>query len=185
MYIYFDTEKRTVITCSREIVESERFVKLNQEQEQYFNTHRRASYDEIWYCGNIPVPPEPERTLEDAIREKLDTIDMYDTSENVNGFYLNDNLVWLDRDTRASLKNTIESSILMGRETLNIWFGDVYVTLPIETAKLLLATLELYATDCYNVTAQHKTEVKQLSTIEEVDNYDIEVGYPEKLSFTL
>ena len=183
-YFYFDIRNKKILTFNREVA-FDNLVRMSVEQEAYYLAHKKASYDMIWYCGNIPIPPQPERTLEDAIREKLDTIDAYDTSENVNGFYLNANLVWLDRDTRASLKNTIESSILMGRETLNIWFGDVYVTLPIETAKLLLATLELYATDCYNVTAQHKTEVKQLSTIEEVDDYDVEVGYPEKLSFTL
>lgn len=182
IYRYFDTQKRGVISVVHEIVESDRFVRLNAEQLAFFITHRRASYDEIWYCGNMPRPP---RTLNDAIREKLCEIEFYDTSSEVNGFYLNTNLVWLDRDTRASLKNTIESSILMGRETLNIWFGDVYVTLPIETAKLLLATLELYATDCYNVTAQHKVNVKELTTIEEVDNYDITSGYPEKLNFDI
>jgi hypothetical protein len=182
MNIYFDTEKRKVITCSKEIVESERFVKLNQEQEQYFNNHRRASYDAIWYCGNIPRPP---RTLNDAIREKLCEIDFYDTSDEVNGFYLNGNLVWLDRDTRASLRNTIESSIILGREKLNIWFNDMYVTLPVATAKNLLAALELYATDCYNVTAQHQVAVKEITTIEEVDNYDITSGYPEKLNFDI
>lgn len=179
IYRYFDTNKKEVISYTRE-VENQSLIRLTAEQESYFNNHRKASYDEIWYCGNIPRSP---RTLNDAIREKLSDIDYYDTSENINGFYLNDNLVWLDRDTRASLKNTIESSILIGRETLNIWFGDVYVTLPIETAKLLLATLELYATDCYNVTAQHKVAVKELTTIEEVDNYDITSGYPEKLHF--
>ncbi len=93
--------------------------------------------------------------------------------------------MWLDRDTRASLRNTIESSIILGRENLNIWFNDMYVTLPVATAKNLLAALELYATDCYNVTAQHKVAVKELTTIEEVDNYDITSGYPEKLNFDI
>lgn len=179
---YFDTIKRGVLTAYHHVCESERFIELNDEQRGYFLNHRTASYDMIWYCGNIPVPP---RTLDIAKREKLSEIEFYDISENVNGFYLNGNLVWLDRDTRASLKNTIESATLMGRESLNIWFNDVYVTLPLETTKTLLATLELYATDCYNVTAQHKVEVKALTTIEDVDNYDITLDYPEKLSFDI
>lgn len=180
IYLYFDTEKHKVLSLTRQLTESERYVKLNDEQRAFFKKHRMSSYDEIWYCGNIPIPP---RTLNDAIREKLCEIDFYDTSEDVNGFYMNGNLVWIDRDTRASLKNTIESSILLGRESLNIWFNDVYVTLPITLARNLLAALELYATDCYNVTAQHKVQVNALETIEEVDNFDVTIGYPEKLNF--
>ena len=181
MYLYFDINKKKIITSSQELVK-EGFILFTDNQEEYFKNHKFASYDAIWYCGNIPRPP---RTLNDAIREKLCEIDFYDTSDEVNGFYLNGNLVWLDRDTRASLRNTIESSIILGRENLNIWFNDMYVTLPVATAKNLLAALELYATDCYNVTAQHKVAVKELTTIEEVDNYDITSGYPEKLNFDI
>lgn len=183
IYKYFDTRRKKIISLNREITpKPEYYVRFSDEQFEYFKHHVHASYDEIWYCGNIPVPP---KTLNEAIDEKLNEIDNYDISNEVNGFYLNGNLVWLDRDTRASLRNTIESSIILGRENLNIWFNDMYVTIPIAIAKNLLAALELYATDCYNVTAQHKVAVKELTTIEEVDNYDITSDYPNKLSFDI
>jgi hypothetical protein len=47
----------------------------------------------------------------------------------------------------------------------------------------MLVALEVYAGDALNVTEAHKAAVNALETIEEVDNFDITVGYPEKLSF--
>lgn len=43
-------------------------------------------------------------------------------------------------------------------------------------------TIEVYAKDCYNVTATHQAEVNKLTTIEEVEAYDYKTGYPEKLN---
>lgn len=121
--------------------------------------------------------------LELARASKLREIDAYDNSTYVNGFYLGGNLVWLDRETRASLKNTIESALIIGRDTLDIWFGDVYITLPIGTARTMLAVLEMYATDCYNVTAQHKVDVRAMDDIEDIEAFDVTKDYPEKPEF--
>ena len=45
------------------------------------------------------------------------------------------------------------------------------------------AALELYALECYNVTAAHKADIEALTTVEEVVAYDYESDYPEKLNF--
>jgi len=293
MNIYFDTYKRKVITCSKEIVESERFVKLNQEQEQYFNTHRKATYDEIWNAQEYvpptpPTPPEPtinelrenakkeidsysretlgksvdvlgfcdavagtiysksrglegvyndneilstaddfltigkscrelcdstveniesaqtKEAIEDIVesaksqfdgllvvqddlakhkRDKIREIEVYDVSENVNGFFFNGVLMWLDKDTRTGLVNTLNSAVIVGREQINIWFSGMYITLRIEEARQLLAVLEIYATDCYNVTAQHKVTVNNMTSIEDVDAFDVTADYPQRPNF--
>ena len=49
----------------------------------------------------------------------------------------------------------------------------------------MLSALELYALACYNVTAEHKVAVENLTSLEEVKSYDYTTGYPEKLSFTV
>ena len=126
---------------------------------------------------------EAEHQLALAKAAKLRDIDTYDTSSNVNGFYLNGQLMWLDRETRASLRNTIESSILVGRETLDIWFGDIHVNVSINDAKMMLAILEVYATDCYNVTSQHKVAVRAMDNIEDVEAFDVTSGYPQMPQF--
>lgn len=50
---------------------------------------------------------------------------------------------------------------------------------------MALAQIQLYADRCYIVTETHKSNVNALKTIEEVDNYDITSGYPEKLNFNI
>lgn len=126
---------------------------------------------------------EPVDDLEYHKRQKIHEIEVYDISENVNGFFLGDTLLWLDKDTRTGLVNTLNSAAIVGREQVNIWFSGLYITLHIDEARQLLAALEIYATDCYNITAQHKVDVMNLETIEEVDDYDIAQGYPERLHF--
>ena len=128
---------------------------------------------------------QPEDSLEYHKRLKLREIDVYDISENVNGFFLGNNLLWIDKDTRTGLVNTLNSAAIVGREQVNIWFSGLYITLHIDEARQLLAALEIYATDCYNVTAQHKVQVNNLETIEAVDNFDVTADYPERLVFNI
>lgn len=54
----------------------------------------------------------------------------------------------------------------------------------IDNALYMLKTLEVYAKQTNNVTHQHKAEVMALTSIEEVESYDITKGYPEKLVFS-
>lgn len=125
-------------------------------------------------------------TEEDILREakfvKTLQIEQYDVSEAVNGFYYNGQFMWLDRETRATLRNTIESLENVGRESLNIWYGDSYITMELQTAKQLLSLLEVYATDCYNVTAMHKKAISEMESVDEVNDFDIASDYPEMLN---
>ena len=132
--------------------------------------------------GSAGSPADPV-TLEEWKAKKLADIDEYDSSTAVNCFYYNGNPMWLDRETRASLRNTIESLTIVGRETLSIWYGETQITLNINVARQLLAVLEVYATDCYNVTVQHKIAVEQLMSINAVMNFDITADYPEMPNF--
>ena len=126
---------------------------------------------------------DPVDDLEYHKRQKIHEIEVYDISENVNGFFLGDTLLWLDKDTRTGLVNTLNSAAIVGREQVNIWFSGLYITLQIDEARQLLAALEIYATDCYNVTALHKVQVNELETIEDVDSFDVTADYPERLHF--
>lgn len=138
------------------------------------------------------VPDDPQEDQEDdrpflieyKKNQKIADLTEYDLSSNVNSFTLNGQSMWLDRVTRAVLANTINSAEMLGQESINIWYEDrICVELDCENAKRLLAALEMYATACYNVTANHKKNIRELKTIESVDNYDYTVGYPEKPAF--
>ena len=124
-------------------------------------------------------------TLEKAKKEKLAAILAYDTSSDVNGFMLNGNKVWLDKGTRVGLMNSIQITRDMGQDTTTMWFDGYKLEVRCDMAIMLLSSLEMYALECFNVTAAHKKAVSELTTIEEVEAYDYKTGYPKQLDIKL
>lgn len=127
-----------------------------------------------------PVPTEAEK-LEQAKVEKIAEITAYDTSDKVNGFVLNGAVVWLDKATRVGLMNSTTIAKSMGQATTTLWLGDTKLEVGCDMAIQLLSALEMYALECFNVTAAHKKAVAELTDIGEVLSYDYTKGYPEKL----
>ena len=121
------------------------------------------------------------KTLEEAKEMLLAEIDAYDKSSAVNGFLLNGAVVWLDKATRVGLMNSTSITKAMGQPTTTLWLGESKIEVPCDTAIQLLSALEMYALECFNVTAAHKKAVSELATIEEVEKYDITAGYPAQL----
>lgn len=111
----------------------------------------------------------------------LEQIDKYDTSPSVNGFMLNGLRVWLNKDTRVGLMNSTQIAKGMGKTTTTLWFGGMEIEVNCDKAIGLLSALEMYALECFNVTAAHKKAVAELNTVEEVLGYDYTKGYPEQL----
>ena len=111
----------------------------------------------------------------------LAEIEKHDTSPSVNGFMLNGLRVWLNKDTRVGLMNSTSIAKGMGQATTTLWFGGMKIVVNCNKAIGLLSALEMYALDCFNVTAAHKKAVAELNTVEEVLGYDYTKGYPEQL----
>lgn len=114
--------------------------------------------------------------------DKIAEITAYDTSSSVNGFMLNGLLVWLDKATRVGLMNSTTIAKAAGQQTTTLWLGGLKLVVDCDKAIQLLSALEMYALECFNVTASHKKAVSELTTIEEVEAYDYKTGYPEKLN---
>ena len=108
-------------------------------------------------------------------------IEKHDTSPAVNGFILNGERVWLDKSTRVGLMNSTQIAKAMGKKTTALWFGGMQIEVNCDKAIQLLSALEMYALECFNVTAAHKKAVAELNTVEEVLGYDYTKGYPEQL----
>lgn len=118
-------------------------------------------------------------------RKKTAELNIYDHSVEVNSFFVGDIQAWIDRDTRVSLMNSTKILKNSGQETTTLWLNGQSFTIPCDSLIQMLGVLEVYALQCYNVTEQHKTNVNNLETIEEIKNYDFKVGYPEKLVFSI
>lgn len=133
---------------------------------------------EIWLTSEAPTSQ--------TVRGKLlSEIEAYDKSEAVNSFTLADKQMWIDKSTRVGLVNSIGIEKAAGKETTTLWFDAVQYEIPVDTALQMLAALELYALDCYNITQAHIATVKLLDDIGMLMEYDYRTGYPDKLVFNL
>lgn len=122
--------------------------------------------------------------LEQAKVNKIAEIEQYDNSPSVNSFTLNGKRRWLKNDLRRSLSYSTNILKEDGEKTVDIWFDTECETMNIDNALYMLKELEVYAKQTNNITHQHKAEVMALTSIEEVEAYDITKDYPEKLVFS-
>lgn len=122
--------------------------------------------------------------LATAKAQKLADIDAYDTSGEVNSFLVDGTSMWLDKATRVGLMNSTTIAKNLGQEKVTLWLGNTELTLACDKAISLLSAIEMYAVQCFDTTAKHKAAIGNLSTIEEIEKYDITAGYPEKLEIT-
>lgn len=127
--------------------------------------------------------------LATAKAQKIAEIDAYDKSSAVNGFYLNGMLIPWSKDDpsspnvdkRMGLRQNIADKVALGEKNISIWMKGMSFTMPCAQAEMLMRSIENYAYECFNVTAAHKVAVSELTTIEEVEKYDITAGYPAQL----
>lgn len=105
----------------------------------------------------------------------------YDNSEKVNRFYFDGLSLWLDKATRVGLVNSITIEKKAKRSTTCLWFGSHSINVNVDVALEILSQLELYAHECYNVTAQHLVQIDTCDTVEALRAFDICADYPEIL----
>lgn len=117
-----------------------------------------------------------------AKTKKIVEIENYDMSPKVNGFILNGKEAWLDKATRVGLMNSTTIAKNAGHETTTLWLGDKKIEVGCDKAIALLSALEMYALECFNVTAAHKKTVDELTDIEDVLAFDVTSDYPERLT---
>lgn len=136
------------------------------------------------YTIYSPQELSEQELIDLAKTEKLSDIDDYNQSEQVNVFYLNNEPLWLNSQTRQQLRTSILAYADSGIEEVTKWFNEKQYTFATQTWLHLINAVEIYAAEALNVTERHKAEVSQLNNLEEIQNYDITNGYPEILVLT-
>lgn len=144
---------------------------------------REAKTIKVYHADFIQRVSFFDNALDVTKEEAIEQITEYDQSEDVNSFTLQGKTMWLPKETRVGLVNSVTIEKNAGKETTVLWFGGERYELPVDTALQMLSALELYALECYNVTAAHKAAVNALESVEDVVAYDYIQGYPEKLNF--
>ena len=157
-------------------------VYINHREEERESTEGEEKHT-VYIADFVEVVSASDDALEVAKQAVSEAILAYDSSSSVNEFTLQGVPMWLDKATRAGLKLRLEAEQAAGKEETTLWYGTAAVTLPVSTAMAMLNRLEIYASECYDVTQGHLAQVAMLDSVEEVLGYNIEAGYPEKLNF--
>lgn len=145
-----------------------------------------SEYEDVIHRIKVDFDLEEElSSLDYAKKQALKKINEYDVSDNVNSFFLNGTKVWLNKDTRVGLMNSLTIEKNSGKETSTLWFGNIKLDINTEAAIQMLSALELYALKCYNKTAEHKVNIENMTSVEDVVNYNFTEGYPDKLNFSI
>ena len=154
------------------------------EEEETTEERTVYAYNVGWLTPGKGVKITNEEEALAAIKSDLIAqIEAYDTSESVNSFTLDGKTMWLPKETRVGLVNSVTIEKNAGKETTTLWFDGAKYELPVDIALQMLSALELYALECYNVTAAHKAAVSALESVEDIVAYDYTQNYPEKLNF--
>lgn len=157
---------------------------------QIINPTEEMILEDGWVEYVIPEPTD-EQKLQRAINNKLHDIEWYDSSNEVNSCvisYMGQEMpYWANKTERSVLKTAVEDCLKVGRTTYRLDIRDLGISIPINCELLLtmLSQLEVYAIDCYNKTTDHIYAVKNLTTVEDIENYNYREDYPEKLKFEL
>lgn len=191
---FFETRQAQVLVCgSGRVMVAINEEKLNATEQvpvamnkngvMKYETREKTqyAYDVYWITLPSSSPHDVTAVLEAAKTEVEAAITSYDSSSSVNSFLLNGMEVWLDKATRVGLMNSTSIAKNMGQEKTSLWLGSYQLEVDCDKAIQLLSALEMYALECFNVTAAHKKAVSELNNIEAVLTYDYKSGYPEKL----
>ena len=162
---------------------NKKWVLLSDEQVSFRNENPNASVKEVW---EMKLSETPLMTIEKARMRKIEEIEFYNVSEDVDSFIINDTInAWFTVQERLNYKQSIEAAKLLNIEKLSFYVKDVKLEIAPIVGEQMLALIQLYADQCFMVTKQHLLNVNALSTIEEIEAYNYKEGYPEKLKFEL
>lgn len=163
------------------IVRPQNKIIVIKDEFQYINPSEELILEDGWMEYEIKYTDE--ELLDRARSKKIQEILDYDTSPNVNCFYMSDTEIWLDKETRTGLKLRFEAEINIGMIETSLWYNNIRFTLPTSSAVQMLYLLEIYASQCYDNTQFHIKSVSELTNVDDIENYDYTTGYPNKLKF--
>lgn len=172
-FVYSDSYEETVKYTDHE---------TGEEKEKTITSWRCKVYEK----ESAGLAGRLRRNDVEAVREvALECVSLYNVSDKVDEFTVGGHKVWLDKDTRSGLRLRFKAEKAAGITDTSLWYNGLQFPMTVDTALDLLLSIELYASDCYNMTEQHIANIKALESIDDIKAYDYTAGYPEKLTFEL
>lgn len=174
--------RKHIVLNRIESIENSETGEIEQIETQIFNPTDEMLFADGWELY-VEQEPTEEELFNKSKKFKKDEVIRYDSSREVNEFYIQEMPVWLDKATRSGLMLRFNSELALKKENTTLWYEGYSFTLPLNTAMQMLYALEVYASECYDNTQLHLSNIEKIETKEELDVYDYRVGYPEKLRF--
>lgn len=151
---------------------------------QIINPQESMVIEDGWVKYDTPISTNilsDEELLENERQRLIRDIQLYDKSDNVETFYINNTPIWLDREERMVLQRRFEIEKKNNINTSILWKNGLGFSFNIDDAIKLFEVVELYAIQSYDNTQNHIFNVKKLSNIDDIKSYDYRIGYPDKI----
>lgn len=149
---------------------------------QIINPKKSQVLADGWELYVAPTLTE-EELVDIAKKSKINDLMTYDASEEINIFYIQQMPLWLDKLTRSGLILRFQAEKEIGIEKTTLWYNGLPFELAIDDAIKMLYSIERYASKCYDNTQKHLSNINNLTTVEKINKYNYQSGYPEKLQF--
>ena len=165
-----------------DLIKSRNQIVIEIDDKQIINPTHEMLINDGW-VEYVYIQPTEEDIFEQNKQNLYNNILNYDSSEFVNVFYIGEMPMWLDKNTRAGLLLRFQAEKASGLENTTLWYNGMQFPLGVDLAIQMLFAIELYASACYDNTQRHIGNINNLTTQQEIEEYDYKVGYPEKLHF--
>lgn len=99
---------------------------------------------------------------------------------SIKNFVYNFKNFWIDKETRNSLFNLLNS--LDSNAEFELIVGEEIVKLSVSRVKDFLTQLERYASACKVQTLKHINNIKDIKNVEDLLKYDYTLGYPNQIN---
>lgn len=165
-----------------DLIKSRNQIVIEIDDRQIINPTHEMLINDGW-VEYVYIQPTEEQIFEENKQNLYNNILNYDSSEFVNVFYIGEMPMWLDKNTRAGLLLRFQAEKASGLENTTLWYNGMQFPLGVDLAIQMLFAIELYASACYDNTQRHIGNINNLTTQQEIEEYDYKVGYPEKLHF--
>lgn len=130
---------------------------------------------------------EEKQELEYIRNLKIQQINIFSDQGYINFFTYKGIKLSLNYDERSRLKDSIEAYKLLNIPTMTKIFKgnkiDFNIKEDYNKLVYMLAALEVYYSECWNITHLHLNQVKNIQDFEQLYHFNIEADYPKPLNF--
>lgn len=156
---------------------SRKEIVIRKDGKQIINPTEEQILADGWEVYAAPTPTE-EQKLVSAKRLKKQDVDY-----RKNHFLLKGEEITIDSDMLNKTLLRVMAESAMHKNKTSLWFNNIKYDMKTKDALELLYNLAVYIGECFDVSQNHKANIDNLTTEEDVQAYDIENGYPEKVEY--